>query len=321
MLPQGMRFCRACGYRLGEGLAEYVETIRLNPGMGAKGREASTDSPPDGKTNPFQPMAWGAMQPSGAQGPGVKSSSGLFRRGGISGLKSNWMVWMIIAIIVISVAGGGLLTPFALRKRLINTTASAARSYAGVSDFRSGDGGAFIDSVSPPGSPADKAGLLGGDVITSFDGKPVKNEDDITKALRSTPVGKTVEVVFIRDGQTRTTQLTTVSKGELDALRTAFRDRPEGEGYIGEGTDLDRVIVPGMNVYGVRLNQISRSRPADMSGLKNGDIVIEFGGVPTRTRRELESRIERALPYSTVTVVVIRNGERVEVPVKVGIND
>jgi S1-C subfamily serine protease len=73
-----------------------------------------------------------------------------------------------------------------------------------------------------------------------------------------------------------------------------------------------------MNIYGVRLNRISKSGPADIAGIKDGDIVTDFDGIPTRTRRELELRIERAQPYSTVTVVVIRDGQRMEIPVKVG---
>lgn len=324
-LPHQMRFCRACGYRLGEGIEEYVETIRLNPRMSAQARPAATDPVPNAKTHPFQPQDWGAMARQAhehAQQATALLSSKLSKSNCRGGRKPSWMLWMIIAVISISVTGGGLLTPFALRKRFINIqTAATSRSYAGVNSFQSSDGGAFIDYVTPPGSPADKAGLVGGDVITSFDGKPVKNEDDIMSFLKGTPVGKTVEIVFIRDGQTKTTQLTTTSKEELDRLRNAFKKRPEGTGYIGEGSDIDRVIVPGMNIYGVRLNEISKSRPADMSGLKSGDIVIEFGGTPTRTRRELETRIERAQPYSTVTVVVVRNGERLEIPVKVGIDD
>lgn len=320
-LPHQMRFCRACGYRLGEGIEEYVETVRLDPRVSAKAGQAPTKPADNSKTIPFQHQDWGAM----AQAPAPQAfthapfiSSALSRR---RTRKPHWFVWMIIAIIVFSVGGGGLLTPFALRKRFTTIKASAPRSYAGVDGFESADGGASIDYVTPPGGPADKAGLVGGDVITGFDGKPVKNEDDITNLLKATPVGKTVEVVFIRDGQTKTTQMTTTSKEEMDRLARAFKKRPEGIGYIGEGTDIDRVIVPGMNIYGLRLNAITKSRPADMSGLKSGDIVIEFDGIPTRTRRELETRITRAVPYSTVTVVVIRDGQRLEIPVKVGIDD
>ncbi|HEY0321609.1 MAG TPA: PDZ domain-containing protein [Pyrinomonadaceae bacterium] len=320
-----MRFCRACGYRLGEGLDEYVETVRLNPRVSAEARPAAAtaDASPNSKTDPFQAQDWGALaQQQAAQarqlaaGASAKASK-LNCRGG---RKMNWMLWMIIAIVAISVTGGGLLTPFALRKRLSGAATTAAKkSYFGLeSGFKSQDGGAFIPHISPPGGPADKAGLVGGDVVTSFDGQPVKGESDIQKLLAATPIGKTVDVVYLRDGQQRTTKLTTISKEEFDRLVEAFDDR-EDKGYLKEGTDIDRVIVPGMNIYGVRLNRISKSGPADIAGIKDGDIVIEFDGIPTRTRRELELRIERAQPYSTVTVVVIRDGQRMEIPVKVGV--
>jgi membrane-associated protease RseP (regulator of RpoE activity) len=317
-LPRGMRFCRACGFRLGEGLDEYVETVRLKPRVSAGARPASTEQPNAApKADPFQPQAWGAMAPQAAGESSLKVSAQI---GGGGRKKTHWMIWMVIAIIVISVLGGGLLTPFALRGRFGGTAATtrAKRSYFGVNGFKNADGGAFIDYAYPPGGPADKAGLLGGDVVISFDGQPVKSDNDIRSLLAATPIGKTVDVVFLRDGQTRTTKLTTISKEELDRLDNAFDNR-EDKGYLKEGTDIDRVIVPGMNIYGVRLNRIGKSGPADMAGLKDGDIVIEFDGIPTRTRRELEQRIERAQPYSTVTVVVIRDGQRLEIPVKVGI--
>lgn len=317
-----MRFCRACGYRLGEGLEEYVETVRLNPRVSAETRPpaATADAAPGpARTDPFQPQGLGGMAPPQQPQPVGQFSPKLSKFNCRPGRKSSWMLWFIIGIVVISVTGGGLLTPFALRKRMGGAGASstASRSYFGT-DFRSADGGAFLDVAYPPGGPADKAGMVGGDVLVSFDGQPVKSESDIVRLLGQTPVGKTVDVVYVRDGQTRTTKLTTISKEEYDRLDEAFDNR-EDKGYLKEGSDIDRVIVPGMNIYGVRLNRIGKSGPADLAGIKDGDIVIEFDGVPTRTRRELERRIERAQPYSTVTVVVVRDGQRVEIPVKVGI--
>jgi membrane-associated protease RseP (regulator of RpoE activity) len=325
MLPRGMRFCRACGYRLGEGLEEYVETVRLNERKGARAHAtaATADAAAGSKNDPFQPQSWGAMaQQQAAQAHQIagQASAKPSKLSSAGGRKTNWMLWMIIIIVAISITGGGLLTPFALRKRLSSGAASTAakKSYFGVTGFKSADGGAFMDYAYPPGGPADKAGLVGGDVIISFDGQPVKSESDIQKILAATPIGKTVDVVYLRDGQTRTTKLTTISREEFARLDDAFDNR-EDKGYLKEGTDIDRVIVPGMNIYGVRLNRIGKSGPADIAGLKDGDIVIEFDGIPTRTRRELETRIERAAPYSTVTVVVMRDGQRVDIPVKVGV--
>lgn len=315
-MPRGLRFCRACGYRLGEGLEEYVETVRLKPRVSGEARPPQTGETPQGqKTSPFQPQGWAGMAPQAPIMPVLKASKlscGKAR-------KSHWMLWMIIAIVLLSVTGGGLLTPFALRANRSRRAAVAVASKQavfGVSGFRSEGGGASFDYVTPPGAPADKAGLVGGDIIIGLDGKPVKNEDDARRVLDSTPIGKTIDVVYLRDGQQRTTQLTTISKEEQERLIEAFDNREKG--YLKEGSDIDAVIVPGMNIYGVRLNKIGRSGPADLAGIRDGDIVIEFDGIPTRTRRELEVRIERAQPYSTVKVVVIRDGQRMELDVKVG---
>ena len=52
-------------------------------------------------------------------------------------------------------------------------------------------------------------------MILKFDGQPVNNEDDINELMVSTPLGKTVDVEYIRDGETKLTKLTTMSDVEL----------------------------------------------------------------------------------------------------------
>ena len=53
----------------------------------------------------------------------------------------------------------------------------------------------------PPDSPADKAGLMGGDIITAFDGHATVDEKEMMRLLATTPSGKTVEIVYMRDGE------------------------------------------------------------------------------------------------------------------------
>src|ERR1051326_560891 len=138
-------------------------------------------------------------------------------------------------------------------------------------------------------------------------------------SMASTPIGKTVEVEYLRDGEKKTTKLTTISQDDFRKLTKEFEKRPEGRGQFGyEDGDSERVQVPGQNIYGVKLHTLLRSRPADLAGIKEGDIVIEFDGVPIRTKDELLMRVRRALPYSTVKVVVIRDGQKLEIPVKMG---
>lgn len=303
-MPKELRFCRNCGFRLGEGPAEYIETVRF--------QNAPPGTLPGNSSASFNPYggAGGAMAAFPA-GPMKK------RKRRMSG-----MSWMFVGLIVFFLLAGVFT---AVVKRVRSgmpaefVQAVAPRSYVGVDNFDTTDGGVTFDNVEPPGSPADKAGLVGGDVVTSLDGQVVQNDDQITDLLRTIPVGKTVDLVFIRDGEAKTTKLTTISKEELDRLAKEFRNRPEGRGLFGyEESDSERVPIPGTKMFGVRLDDVNSSMPADMAGIKEGDIVIEFDGVPIRTTDEFLSRVRRALPYSTVKVVVMRGEERIEIPVKMG---
>jgi S1-C subfamily serine protease len=303
-MPKELRFCRNCGFRLGEGPAEYIETVRFqnaSPGSAA-GIGSAAFNPyggAGGSISPYPPKAVGK------------------RKRRMSG-----MTWMFLGLIIFFIAAAAftaIIKPIGPRIATEISQASAPRSYVGVDGFETTEGGVTFGNVEPPGSPADKAGLVGGDVITSFDGQEIKEEDEISNLLRTTSVGKTVDVVFIRDGEAKTTKLTTISKEEFDRLGREYRSRAEGRGLFGyEDDETERVPIPGTKMFGVRLDEINKSMPADMAGIKQGDVVIEFDGVPIRTGDELLSRIRRAIPYSTVKVVVMRGEERVEIPVKMG---
>ena len=232
------------------------------------------------------------------------------------------MTWLFIGLLVFFVVGGAFTSVIRQVRRGVNIEGapSAPQAYVGVDNFKDAEGGgATFNDVEPPDSPADKAGLVGGDVITVFDNHAIKNRSEIVDLLRQTPLGKPVEVIYTRDGATKKTQLTPISRDELRALERAFSRRPEGHGRFGyDDGESERVLVPGTNTYGVQLNDISPSLPADMAGIKKGDIVVEFAGIPIRTPGELKSRILRAIPYDTVKVVVMRDNQRMEIPVKMG---
>lgn len=298
-MPKEMRFCRSCGNRLGEGPAEYTETVRFPNTTSGRG------------TIPFTP---GMSAPMGQR----NTSAVCYPRK----RRMRGMTWIWIAIAAFF-ASGGLLSGVVKNVRNIPrtvATATVSRSYAGVDQFKSADGGVSFAYAKPPGGPADQAGLVGGDIITSIDGRPVKSENEIMAMLRATPVGKTVEVLYLRDGEPKKTQLTTISEDQLNEMSTAYSSR-SGRGKFGYDNDnVSRVLVPGTKVYGVQLNSLEDGEPAQRAGVREGDIVIEFGGVPIRTEEEFLSRVRRAEPYSTVKVVVMRGGQRVEMPVNLGRN-
>lgn len=294
-MPKEMRFCRNCGNRLGEGPAEYTDTVLL-PNGGSR------------LSDPFRPGFTAPIM-------GVTGAVPCRRRRRLGG-----MTWIFIALAFFFLGGGALSM---LKKARTNIPAIVRpileRSYFGVNNFDTTEGGVTFDNVEPPGSPADIAGLVGGDIITSFNGVTVQDDDQMMDLLRDTPPGKTVELVYSRDGETKKTQLTTISQAEFGELQRAYEKRPEGVARLGfDSSDAHRVELPGTKMYGVRLDDFNSNGPAALAGLEKGDVIIQFNDVPIRTVSEFISRIHRAIPYTTVKFTIMRGTEKLEIPVKLG---
>lgn len=281
-MPAELRFCRNCGFRLGTGF-----------GIGN------------------QPMGSGEIAAAGSAPLARK------RKRRISG-----MAWVFIGLLIFFIGAAAftaLVSPVRQNAGVTINIPKKPKSYVGVDGWNTAENGVTFDAVTAPGSPADLAGLVGGDIITRWDGQEVHDEDQMSDLMEQTPIGKTVEVEYVRDGETKKTKLTTISQEDFKRLEREFERRPEGRGHFGyEEGEAERVEFPESKTAGVRLDRIYSSRPADLAGIKQGDVVIEWDGVPIRTTDEFLMRVRRALPYSTVKVVVLRNDEKLEIPVKMG---
>ncbi len=74
--------------------------------------------------------------------------------------------------------------------------------------------GVLVQEVQP-GGPADKAGLKPGDIITTIDGRPIKDGDDLVNEIASRRPGSTIRLGYLRDGKP---QDTTVTIGDRDKV-------------------------------------------------------------------------------------------------------
>jgi membrane-associated protease RseP (regulator of RpoE activity) len=298
-LARGMRFCRLCGYRLGAGLAEYVETVRLN-NIGGLG--------PMPSAGPLARAADATTQLSATATATAERHGQRHRR------RARGLRWLMVPVALFVVTTGGILFVSDITRDGSRISAPAApRSFFGGDEFERVEGGLMVESVLP-GGPAAAAGLRDGDVLVKFDGAEIESEGDLRAVLRETPIGKTVEVEYLRDGEPGRAMLVTINPSAYNAR--AFVP-PNGSGYWGV-SNLRRVPVDGTKMHGVKLGDVSANRPADIAGLKEGDIVIEFDGQPVRTRNGLSSYIDHAAPGSVVNVTVIRAGQPVVIPVKMG---
>jgi S1-C subfamily serine protease len=79
----------------------------------------------------------------------------------------------------------------------IADAASQARKHPGISAS-----GAYVGKVRP-GSPADRAGLRQGDVITALGGQPVSRAADLHQLIPQMPKGRDVSLTYVRNGRER----------------------------------------------------------------------------------------------------------------------
>ncbi|MGI9107536.1 MAG: PDZ domain-containing protein [Pyrinomonadaceae bacterium] len=311
-LVRGMRFCRMCGYRHGEGMAEYVETVRFD---GSHAATMPTFAPGN------QTMTAPGGAPTTMISPGAPAQP--LRRKSKRG-RRKIIKWMALFLLILLIPVGAVGSKFlfgairdAARQRVSRLQApSPPRSFFGAEEFGDVEGtaGALLEAALP-GGPAERAGLIDGDIITKFDGTPVTGEDVMSDLLRQTPIGKTIEVVYLRDGETQSTMLTTISTRDYDADAFSSRER----GLLGiQIDDTERVPVAGTKIHGVRLGDIYDNRPADLAGLKEGDIIVEFNDKPVRTTEGLGGYINAAKPGDTIPIAVHRDGQRIVIPVKMG---
>jgi len=169
------------------------------------------------------------------------------------------------------------------------------------------DRGVLVDVVTKD-SPAARADIKQGDVITAFNGSSVENMRDLAFAVAATPAGKTVPVRVWRDGQEHTLDATIAGEHAQQKLASANSD--ENGGPLGlELTPLsaDRRDALGLAPReGVLVAAVEPGSRADASGLQPGDVILRIGG------REIASPSDAALQLRAA-----ENSRRQELPLLV----
>jgi serine protease Do len=171
--------------------------------------------------------------------------------------------------------------------------------------------GALISSVTP-GSPADKAGVQRGDVVTELDGVPVTDSNNLRNHVARTQPGRTVRLKVLRDGQEH--QLT----AKLSELAVASKDGAEPAPGGAEGGAFGLSVQPltpelaerlGVSgAAGVAVTAVDPSGAAASAGIRQGDVIEEVNRKPVRTAGELRSALT-ASGTRPALVLVNRRGD------------
>src|SRR5579883_2143591 len=100
--------------------------------------------------------------------------------------------------------------------------------------------GVLVQEVQP-GGPADKGGLKAGDIITSIDGRPVKDGDDLVNQITARKPGSTVRIGYIRDGQQHTTTVSVMDFNKMEAASGQAEEEGPSGGNGGVDTSQSKL--------------------------------------------------------------------------------
>ena len=164
--------------------------------------------------------------------------------------------------------------------------------------------GALVSTVDRRG-PAAKAGIEPGDVIIEFNGKPVKNNNDLVSMVVSTKPGTTVPLKVIRDKQQKALNIV-IEELNLDQ-ETAAREQgnnnnaPEqeqtSEGFgltLGNLTaDVARRLRIDDDVRGVVVMDVNQGSPAARAGLTQGDVILQVNRRAVTTAASASAELNR----------------------------
>ena len=143
------------------------------------------------------------------------------------------------------------------------------------------------------GSPAEKAGLQSGDVITSVNGKPVHNGNDLVNPIASTPIGSAVHVTYLRDKKEHDASITVADRTKIFPDRTVNGGgndngpTPAEFGLRLEDLGTDRARRAGYeNMKGALVTAVDPASFAEDVGFTRGDVITEVNHAPVNSVAE-----------------------------------
>ncbi|HXY26310.1 MAG TPA: Do family serine endopeptidase [Candidatus Acidoferrum sp.] len=172
--------------------------------------------------------------------------------------------------------------------------------------------GVIIESVQP-GSPAEKAGLKGGDVITSVNGHPVKNGNDLVNPIAESPIGSPVKLTYMRDR---------VQKDATVTVEDRTRVFPTTAGRMGEQQEEAAPTEFGLHVEeltpdrgrrvgvegqkGVLATEVEPASFAEDLGFGRGDVITEINRESISSVAEYRKAVSKLKTGDEVVFKVLR---------------
>lgn len=172
-----------------------------------------------------------------------------------------------------------------------------------------GEKGALISDVVKDG-PAAKAGLKSGDIILEFGGQKISEMNELPRLVAATPVGKTVALKALRNGQIREF---TVSVGKLVDGGDENNPQPADDAFGLMVRELTKELAASMGLtesQGVVITGVKRGSSAEFGGFQPGDIILEVGGKAVASVAEYQKAVSGYKKGETVRFLLRRGDSK-----------
>lgn len=165
------------------------------------------------------------------------------------------------------------------RGRLGATSEDITHDLAGSLGLTS-TAGAIISTVEP-NSPAEKAGIKPRDVITTVNGKTIRDSVDLRNKIGLMPIGETLNLGLIRNGKPITTKVTIAKPHDERGTEAETVPQLAGATVANLKTGSSRG-----RIEGVLVTKVDANSPAWLHGLRPGDIIIGANRKKVRSVQE-----------------------------------
>jgi serine protease Do len=174
-----------------------------------------------------------------------------------------------------------------------------------------GNTGALISQVTP-NSPAGRAGLQQGDVVTAVNGQTVATGSDLQVIVSEDAPGTKLQLDVMRNGHPEKLDLT-VGEYHKDQEVAASASDESGHARIGIAiSDLTPEVRQQLNlpsqVEGVAVAQVQPASPAEDAGLTNGDVIVEMNRQPVKSAEQFRTDMKQLPAGKDLLLLVWANG-------------
>ncbi|MCK9394676.1 MAG: DegQ family serine endoprotease [Methylobacter sp.] len=179
--------------------------------------------------------------------------------------------------------------------------------------------GALVSKVMP-GSPAEKADLQIGDIITEFNGQQIENSSDLPPMVGITPINDKATLKIIRQGETKTLEFKVgLLPDEVDKLADAKTAPKLPHNRLGinviDLTDEQRKALE-VSKNGVLVQDVAKGTAKD-AGIQRGDVILRIQNDVIRDAADFEKTVKKLPAGKSIAVLVQRQGNPVFLALKV----